>query len=158
MLIRTRCNHLGYHSLKLWRKPSPKSIQRKQIHNTNQKQLFAMFFKRGVLKNFCKFHRRTSVLESLFNKCLVTCNFIKKKLQHRCFPMKFAKFLRTAFFIEHFWWLFLIYNGVEPRGLFRTLWSIYDESLYKKVIMVKYLHKISKLDPRPRFISKKPVN
>ena len=24
------------------------------------------------------------------------CNFIKKRLQHRCFPVKFAKFLRTS--------------------------------------------------------------
>ena len=24
-----------------------------------------------------------------------TCNFIKKRLEHRCFPMNFAKFLRT---------------------------------------------------------------
>ena len=36
--------------------------------------------KRGVLKKFAKFHRKTSVLESLFNKVagLRTCNFIKK--------------------------------------------------------------------------------
>ena len=26
------------------------------------------------------------------------CNFIKKRLQHRCFPVKFAKYLRTPFF------------------------------------------------------------
>ena len=26
------------------------------------------------------------------------CNFIKKGLQHRCLPVKFAKFLRTSFF------------------------------------------------------------
>ena len=26
---------------------------------------------------------------------LKACNFIKKKLQHRCFPAKFAKYLRT---------------------------------------------------------------
>ena len=26
---------------------------------------------------------------------LKTCNFVKKWLQHRCFPVKFAKFLRT---------------------------------------------------------------
>ena len=32
------------------------------------------------------------------------CNFIKKRLQHRCFP---AKFLRTPFFIEHVRWLLL---------------------------------------------------
>ena len=44
-----------------------------------------------------KFHRETSVLESLFNKVagFQAFNFIKKTLQHRCFPVKFAKFLRT---------------------------------------------------------------
>ena len=37
---------------------------------------------------------------SLFNKVagLKACNFIKKRLQHRCFPVKFAKFFRTSFF------------------------------------------------------------
>ena len=37
------------------------------------------------------------MLESLFNEItgLQACNFIKKRLQHRCFPMKFAKFSRT---------------------------------------------------------------
>ena len=36
-------------------------------------------------------------LESPFNKVagLQACIFIKKKLQHRCFPVKFAKVLRT---------------------------------------------------------------
>ena len=31
----------------------------------------------------------------------LACNFIKKRLQHRFFPVKFAKFLRTSIFIEH---------------------------------------------------------
>ena len=37
------------------------------------------------------------MLEPVFNKVegLKTCNFIKKLLQHRHFPVKFAKFLRT---------------------------------------------------------------
>ena len=50
---------------------------------------------------------KTHVLESLFNKIsgLKVCNFIRKKLQHRCFPVNIAKFLRTA--IEDLWWLFL---------------------------------------------------
>ena len=40
------------------------------------------------------------MLESLFNKVagLQAYNFIKKILQHRCFPMNFTKFLRTPFF------------------------------------------------------------
>ena len=33
---------------------------------------------------------------------------LKKRLWHRCFPVNFAKFLRTPFFIEHLWWLLLV--------------------------------------------------
>ena len=35
---------------------------------------------------------------SLFNKVVghQTCNFIKKRLQYRCFPVNFAKFLGTS--------------------------------------------------------------
>ena len=40
------------------------------------------------------------MLESLFNKVAgaQACNYIKKRLQHRPFPVNIAKFLRTAFF------------------------------------------------------------
>ena len=31
----------------------------------------------------------------------------QKRLQHKCFPENIAKFLRTAFFIQHLWWLLL---------------------------------------------------
>ena len=39
------------------------------------------------------------MLESLFNKVagLKDCNFIKERLQHRCFSVNNAKFLRTHF-------------------------------------------------------------
>ena len=37
------------------------------------------------------------MLESLFNKVAKACNFIKKRLQHKCFPANIAKFLKTAF-------------------------------------------------------------
>ena len=52
--------------------------------------------KKGVLENISEFHRKTPVLESLFNKVagLRICNFVKKRLQNRCFPMKFSNFLR----------------------------------------------------------------
>ena len=38
------------------------------------------------------------MLESLFKKAagLKACNFIEKRLQHKCFPVKFAKFLKTT--------------------------------------------------------------
>ena len=38
------------------------------------------------------------------------CNFIKMRLQHRCFPVNIAKFLRTTFFTKHVKWLQLIFS------------------------------------------------
>ena len=62
-----------------------------------QKQPPKMFCKKRCSQKYRKFHRKTPVLESLFNNIagLQACDFIKKILQHRCFPMKFVKFLRT---------------------------------------------------------------
>ena len=41
---------------------------------------------------------KATVLESLLNKAagLQVCNFIKSRLQHRCFPVIIAKFLRIT--------------------------------------------------------------
>ena len=38
---------------------------------------------------------KTPVLEPLFNKVTGSqaCNFVKKRFQHRCFPVKFGKFI-----------------------------------------------------------------
>ena len=48
------------------------------------------------------------VLESLFNKIAgLGLKRFKKRLQHKCFHEKFAKFFITPFFKEHFCWLFL---------------------------------------------------
>ena len=60
-----------------------------QIYRSSRSQ---MFFGTGALKNF-------AMLEFLFNKVagLQVCNFIKKRLQHWCFSMKFAKSLRASF-------------------------------------------------------------
>ena len=54
---------------------------------------------RRCSSKFHKIHRKTPVLESLFNKVvgLKACNFIKNRLQHGCF-VKFANLLRTSFF------------------------------------------------------------
>ena len=41
--------------------------------------------KKVVLKNF-----------AIFTGKLQACNFIKNTLQHRCFPLNIAKFLRTS--------------------------------------------------------------
>ena len=46
------------------------------------------------------------------------CNFIKKRLQHRCFPVKFSKFLRKFFSTEHLWWLLLKSNLLQIMSNF----------------------------------------
>ena len=51
------------------------------------------------------------------------CNFTKKEIQHRCFPVNFVKFLRTSFFIEHFQWHnfdgFVIQGNTQLYHLFQ---------------------------------------
>ena len=55
-------------------------------------------YKKAVRKNFAIFTR--PVLKSLLNKVAgrKVCNFIEKTLQHRCFPVNIAKFLRAPIF------------------------------------------------------------
>ena len=64
-------------------------------------------------------HRKTIVLESLFNRLagFKTCDFLKKRLQHRCFFVKFAKFLRTPFWRTSTNGSFWIYQGLYALPL-----------------------------------------
>ena len=57
-----------------------------------------MFCKIGVLTNFAKFRKKTSVPESLYNKVPgAAYNFTKKETLTQVFPVNFAKFLRNLF-------------------------------------------------------------
>ena len=40
---------------------------------------------------------------------------LKNRLWHRCFPVNFAKFLRTPFTIEQLWWLLLDLDTDQKR-------------------------------------------
>ena len=64
---------------------------------------------------------------SFFDKVagLRPATLLKKRLWHRYFPVKFVKFLKTPFFIEHLWWLVL--NAVLVN-------------LWKKVVELSSLH------------------
>ena len=57
-----------------------------------------MFHKKTCSYKFRNIHRKTPVLESLVNKVagLKAYNFIKKRFQHRCFPVNIQKILRTT--------------------------------------------------------------
>ena len=55
--------------------------------------------KKGVLRNFPKFTGKHLSQSLFFNKVagLKPATLLKKRLWHRCFPMKFVKFFRTPF-------------------------------------------------------------
>ena len=57
------------------------------------------FVRKDVLKIFAIFAGKL-VLAAVLNKVaeLKTCNFIKKRLQHQCFPVNITKYLRTLIF------------------------------------------------------------
>ena len=66
--------------------------------------------KKVVLQNFVKFIGKY-LCQSLFcDKVagLRPATFLKKRLWNRCFPVNFAKILRTLFLIEQLQWLLLI--------------------------------------------------
>ena len=66
---------------------------------TDRSSCSKLFFKIGALKNFAIFYNKTPLLESFVNKFAVlkACNFIKKRHQHKCFPVNIAKLSKTAF-------------------------------------------------------------
>ena len=73
--------------------------------------------KKGVPRNFEKFTGKHLCQSLFFNKfpglffnkveVIRSATLLKKRLWHRCFPGNFLKFLRTPFFTEHIWWMFL---------------------------------------------------
>ena len=63
-----------------------------------------MLCRKGILKNFWKLTEKKPVSEFLF---------LKKRLQHRWFPINFAKFLRTPFLLS------------TSGGCFSQFWSLW---------------------------------
>ena len=63
-----------------------------------------MFYKKCVLRNVAKLTGKHLCQSLFFNKVagLGPANLLKKD-SNRCFPVNFAKFLRTPFFTEHLW-------------------------------------------------------
>ena len=70
------------------------------LQPTTRSSRSQMFFKIGVPKHFIKFTgkycAKVSFLIKLQASGLQGCNSIKKRLQHGCFSLNIAKFLRTA--------------------------------------------------------------
>ena len=72
--------------------------------------------KKGVLRDFAKLTRK-HLCQSIRPATL-----LKKRLLHRYFPVNFAKFLRTPFFIERLWWLLLEGAGMDLWETPEVMW------------------------------------
>ena len=67
-----------------------------------QKQTPQMFFQIRILKNLTNFIEKYLCWSFIFIKFrLQACNFVKKKLQRRCFPVIFANFFTVSFPVTH---------------------------------------------------------
>ena len=95
----------------------PLEVSRAVVHKCSSKQVFL---------KVSKFHRKTAVVKRLFDKVAdhQTGSFIKRRLQRKCFPVKFAKFLKSPFLQNSSGgWLLLKY-------LIRTLLVLAVRMLY----------------------------
>ena len=108
------CGNSGYHSVGAYYGPLvttlglkgltilvtnfTESEEKKSSRLRNKSRHWRCSVKKSVLK-FCKFHTKTFVLESLFNKVAAhqDSKFIEKRFQHRCFPVKSVKVLKQLF-------------------------------------------------------------
>ena len=74
------------------------------IQKSSVKKVFLQISQKFTGKHLC---------QSLFlNKVagVRPATLLKKRLWHRYFPVNFAKLLRTPFFIEHLWWLLVVWG------------------------------------------------
>ena len=82
-----------------------------------------MLFKIGTLKNFVNF-TAIYLCESLFEeRCKPSGDLIIKRLQHKWFPTRFAKFLRAPCFTDHLW--LLLFKISNSNNLFKDFSAIH---------------------------------
>ena len=95
------------------------------------------FCKKTFLRNFGKFTGKHLCQSLLFNKGwgIRPATLLKKKLWHRCFPVNYAKFLRSTF---HRTPPGLLLSGNELQNLLKLL-------IQNSIIEIKKMRKRSKL-------------
>ena len=96
--------------------------------------------KKDVLKDFANFT----------GTCVGACNFIKMRLQHKCFPMQFTKFLRAPgndwlsflalkVFITHFQSSFLYFFNNQAKNTVKISFLAWLQSTFYLILSFSYL-------------------
>ena len=82
-------------------------VSQKTLNRQKYFQIEPTFIEMYILKSL---EVRLQIPDAEANtRGLRPATLLKKRLQHRCFPVNFANFLRTPFFAEHIQWLLLKY-------------------------------------------------
>ena len=87
------------------------------------------------------------------------CNFIKKETLARCFPVNFAKFLRTPFPTEQLRWL-LLYSTINIIKL-TVMLTLKFRSSYPEVFLIRCsenMQQICQRTPMPKCDFNKVAN
>ena len=119
-----------------------------------RKSRLEVFCKKGVFQKFQKIHRKEPVLEFLFNKVagIQFATLLKKGFYYRCFPLNFAKFLRTIvsknssngiFCIFVLWIIILVLSQSENQNILQR--RIYGNSRSEVLCKKGVLENFSKL-------------
>ena len=88
------------------------------------------------------------MLESLFNK-VVTLNFIKRRLQHRCFLLNFLEIIKSTYFVEYLQRALLpiavsaVENVLTFGFHFGGCWTF---AWINNKLMLHFLHKVRQID------------
>ena len=95
-----------------------------------------MFCKNSILKKLAKLTGKHLCQGLFFNKVagLRPVTLLKKRFWHRCFPVNFAKFLRTPSPTEHLRWLLI---SIYEINKFQSNKSIFLFSLVASFVTVK---------------------
>ena len=131
------------------------SVEKDILDNVSYRQLYVVlallliscfkssrpdvFCEKGVLGNFAKFTGK-HLCQSLFLMKLqaAPATLLKKRPCYRCFPVSFAKFLRTAFFTKHLWWLLLLFQICNIFSLTILTEKIFYSIHHKNLLIQKF--------------------
>ena len=106
------------------------------IQKSSVKKVFLQISQKFTGKHLC---------QSLFlNKVagVRPATLLKKRLWHRYFPVNFAKLLRTPFFIEHLWWLLVVWGYLSlPKKIQIFHFPIKKSNLSKQ--STRFLNQVS---------------
>ena len=109
------------------------------IYKYSQKQPPEAFYKKAVLESFAIFTRNHQCWSFFLIKA---SNFFKKRLQHRCFPVNIAQFLRTPT-LKNVCDQLLLYS--QLKNLIN--WS-YSSEVFCKEAVLKIIFKAQRKMPK----------